>query len=87
MLTESTHSATGDTAGTDPIFALDTDVATCAVVPENDGEMWWAAKVESEYFVSKVDFISSHEYLGKLYVSVGTCRLFSMECGWTVRYV
>ena len=38
MLTESTHSATGDTAGTDPIFALDTDVATCAVVPEKE---WW----------------------------------------------
>ena len=63
MLTNSTHSTLGDPAATDPGFAIDMDVSTCAVMPEHN-EMWWAAKIESDQFVSKVEVASSLEYSG-----------------------
>ena len=63
MLTDSTHSTLGNPAATDPGLAIDMDVSTCAVVPENN-EMWWAAKIESDQFVSKVEVTSSLEYSG-----------------------
>ena len=64
MLSEATHSATSNAASTDPGFAIDKYVATCAIVPENDGAMWWAAKFESKMFACRVGFISSREYYG-----------------------
>ena len=66
MLTNSTHSAISDSAATDPAFGLDTDVAACAVVPETGNEMWWAAKIESEQFISQVDFTPTRQYMGKI---------------------
>ena len=86
VLTEATHSATTNVASTDPSFALDTDVATCTVVPESHNEMWWAAKVESNQFVSHVELTTSLTYLGNILSLIYKCMVTVLLISFVYRY-
>ena len=71
VLSGATHSTTRHSISTDPGFAVDTDLTTCSVIPEGTfGDIWWAAKVENEQFVSAVEVASSRVYSGNFLITI-----------------